>query len=178
MQTFIALFRGINVGGNNILPMKELVKILESLGCEKTRTYIQSGNAVFQSAGDRPLVGRRMSEEIGERYGFTPKVLLLTLADLKAAVAANPFPTNLGKELHFFFLESQPSAPNLARLNELKVGREAFLLHDRVFYLYAPDGVGRSKLAARVEQCLGVLVTARNWNTVQKLLALAGEENR
>ena len=92
-------------------------------------------------------------------------------------MAANPFPSELGKGLHLIFLAGRPPAPDLARLHALKAVSEAFLLRDRVFYLYAPDGIGRSQLAAKVEQCLGVVVTARNWNTVQKLLEMAGVEN-
>ena len=145
------------------------------MGCAKIRTYIQSGNAVFQNAGKREEIAGQIARAIAERHGFTPKVLLLTLSELQAAIATNPFPIDEGKGLQLFFLDSAPAAPDLTRLAALQSGREAFLLKGRVFYLYAPDGVGRSKLAAKVEQCLGVPATARNWNTVQQLLAMAGE---
>ncbi|MRR52842.1 MAG: DUF1697 domain-containing protein, partial [Rhodocyclaceae bacterium] len=92
METSIALFRGINVGGNASLPMKELVGILQDLGCQNVRTYIQSGNAVFDSAaGDPAALVSRIAAAIQQRRGFAPHVLLLRLAQLEQAMAQNPF---------------------------------------------------------------------------------------
>ena len=173
MNTYIALFRGINVGGKNILSMKDLIEILESVGCKNVKTYIQSGNVVFQlEKGNRNKIDEKISRKILESYGFEPKVLLLELADLDDAVKNNPFETKTGKSLHFFFLESQPKAPDLEGLTTVKSNSEEFKLNKKIFYLYAPHGIGRSKLAAKVEQSLGVPVTARNWNTVSKLMAM------
>jgi uncharacterized protein (DUF1697 family) len=173
MRTFIALFRGINVGGKNILPMKDLVGILESLGYEKIKTYIQSGNVVFHLKGNKT---KKIAEEIGSRilesHGFKPKVHLLTIEELKEAVENNPFKTMEGKSLHFFFLASTPAKPDLDALAKLKSSSEEFKLGKNVFYLHAPDGIGRSKLAAKVEKALGVPATARNWNTVSKLMVM------
>lgn len=117
MKTYIALFRGINVGGRNILPMKDLVKILEDLGCSKVRTYIQSGNVVFNTEEDkRDKLAVNISEAIADRYKFKPKVLLLEAAELETAIKNNPFDTDAGKALHFFFLESLPKSPDLEGL--------------------------------------------------------------
>jgi len=177
VTTYIALFRGINVGGKNNLPMEELVGILEGLGCEKVKTYIQSGNAVFQNQKNHT---RKIAEEISSRVlesrGFKPKVLILDSSELKQAVENNPFKTEDGKALHFFFLESAPVEPNLDGLASVKSNSEAFSLNRNVFYLYAPDGIGRSKLAAKVEPSLGIPVTARNWNTVSKLVSIVNKE--
>jgi len=129
MTAYVALFRGINVGGKHILPMQDLRDILGALGCENVRTYIQSGNAVFESSSEP-----------------TPKFL------------------------HVWFLADDPVDPDLGMLTELRTGNEEFTLGDGAFYLHAPDGIGRSKLAAKVDKCLGVQTTARNWNTVSKLL--------
>ncbi len=176
METHIALFRGINVGGKNILPMKNLVKILEEAGCRHVQTYIQSGNVVFRSGKhDRKTFARQISQSILMTHGFTPEVLLLTVRDLLEAVANNPFPTEVGKALHFFFLEAPSPAPDLERLAGLKARSEAFKLHQGIFYLFAPEGISRSRLAAKIEPCLAVRVTARNWNTVSKLLEMAVE---
>lgn len=174
MNTYIALFRGINVGGKNILPMKDLVEILEGMGCEQVKTYIQSGNVVFQrkKTPSNKLAGE-ISSNILEHHGFEPKVLLLEIAELQAAIENNPFKTEDGKALHFFFLDALPEHPDLERLMAVKSKSEEFKLDKNIFYLYAPDGVGRSKLAAKVEQSLGVPVTARNWNTVSKLISIA-----
>ena len=170
MSTYVALFRGINVGGNNLLPMKALVSILEDVGCEEVRTYIQSGNAVFRTKGKST---KHLAEQIGaavrKGHGFTPQVLLLSASELAAAIEGNPYPTEDGKALHFFFLQSTPANPDTASLDALRAGSEAFTLAGRVLYLFTPDGLGRSKLAAKVEGVLGVPATARNWNTVNKL---------
>jgi len=170
MNTYIALFRGINVGGRNVLPMKDLVKILENLGCSKVKTYIQSGNVVFKTEeNNRNTLGEKISRGIAESFQFKSKVLLLKSAELEAAINNNPFPIENGKVLHFSFLESIPESPDFEALMALKTESEEFKLHNSIFYLYASDGIGRSILAAKVEKCLGVELTARNWNTVNKL---------
>lgn len=173
MKTYIALFRGINVGGKHILPMNDLAEILHQLGCDNIQTYIQSGNVVFQGGRDSPdRLAKLISSEVSKLRGFAPKVLLLEAPELENAVSNNPFPTDNGKALHFFFMETSPAKPDVDHLNEFKKPNEDFRLHQNVFYLYAPDGIGRSKLAEKVERSLGVPVTARNWNTVSKLLAM------
>ncbi|QTR44808.1 DUF1697 domain-containing protein [Thiothrix litoralis] len=172
MNTYIALFRGINVGGNNILPMKELTNLLQQSACKNVQTYIQSGNVVLQAEQSRDELAEAISAKIAEARGFNPKVLLLEVMELEAAAANNPFPTEDGKALHLFFMETIPPSPDLEKLTALKSTSEDFRLYQNVFYLYAPDGIGRSKLAAKVESILGVPTTARNWNTVSKLLAM------
>ena len=173
MITYIALFRGINVGGKNILPMKDLARIFEDMGCENVKTYIQSGNVVFQRKKTKV---NKMAKEIGSKIfksrGFEPKVILLETSELQNAVQNNPFNTKDGKALHFFFLDSYPQNPDLEKLMTVRSKSEKFKLHEKVFYLYAPDGVGHSKLAAKVEQCMGIPATARNWNTVNKLISM------
>ena len=173
MNTYIALFRGINVGGKNILPMKGLVETLEDMGCEDIKTYIQSGNVVFRIKQGKPnKIADEISLKILNNYSFKPKVLLLESDDLHAAIDNNPFETRDGKALHFFFLASHPESPDLEQLVAIKSDSEEFKLVRNIFYLYAPDGIGRSKLAAKVEQRLGVPVTARNWNTISKLISM------
>ncbi len=174
MNTYIALLRGINVGGRNKLPMTDLVSILEHLGYNDVRTYIQSGNVVFRSTKKiGESVGSEISREILGTKGFAPKVLLLSIEQLQNAIRNNPFPTDDGKALHFFFLESHPQEPDLEQLNSRKVTSEEFQLIGKVCYLYAPNGIGRSKLAAAVEESIGVPVTARNWHTVSNIVAMA-----
>jgi len=176
VATYVALFRGINVGGNNILPMKELVALLEGMDYERVQTYIQSGNVVFRAENEP---GPEDLAELGRRVldsrGFQPKIMLLSGTELLSAVAKNPFDSSDGKALHFFFLDSAATEPDIDRLESLRAHSEAFALRDRVFYLHAPDGVGRSKLAPGVEKALGVSVTARNWNTVSKLVSMADQ---
>ena len=99
-------------------------------------------------------------------------MLVLDLSELRDAVGSNPFKTTVGNVLHFFFLETKPPKPDLLGLKAVKTKTEQFKLVDKVFYLYAPEGIGPSRLAAKVEQCLGVPATARNWNTVSKLMTM------
>jgi len=176
MDTMIALFRGINVGGKSKLPMADLREILEGLGATDVNTYIQSGNAVFRYAGSETEgLADQIGLEVQIRYGFTPKVLLLSLTALKKAMEENPFreaetdPVGL----HLGFLAEQPAKADLAKLESLRSGREQFRLTPSVFYLYAPDGVGRSKLAAGAEKALGVEMTDRNWRTVCTIAGMA-----
>ena len=176
MKTYIALFRGINVGGKNKLQMKDLVAALEDLGCQDVSTYIQSGNVVFRSEErDASSLSDGIMATIGERHGFEPRVLVLSSEELEKAVRSNPFreAESEPKTLHLYFLAAPLERPDLDALEEMKGDRESFVLGDDVFYLHAPDGVGRSKLAANVDKLLGVPTTARNWRTVRKVMEMA-----
>ncbi len=176
MSTWILLLRGINVGGKNILPMSELVRDLKALNLENIQTYIQSGNVVFRSSRKvSPTLGTRIATQIERCHGFRPHVLLLSEDQLEAAIESNPFEEAEAdsKTLHLFFLASAPTAPDIESLTRVKSPSERFHLTDHTFYLHAPDGIGRSRLAARAEKLLGVAATARNWRTVLKLRALA-----
>jgi uncharacterized protein (DUF1697 family) len=178
MRTVIALFRAVNVGPN-ALPMKELVAILEGLGARNVKTYIQSGNVVFESPEkDASRLSSRIGQEIKKRRGFEPHVLLLETEDIERAIRKNPFPEAASdpRALHAGFLASKPQKPDLKALERLKSGSEQFRLIDRVFYLHAPDGIGRSKLAARAEKLLGVPMTDRNWRTVCTIRDMARSE--
>jgi uncharacterized protein (DUF1697 family) len=173
MMTYIALFRGINVGGKNRLPIKDLVAALEDLGCQDVVTYIRSGNAVFQNEEqDAALLSETIEAAIKERHSFEPRVLLLASEEMERS---NPFPEaeSEPKALHLYFLAAPPERPDLDTLEGIKGDRERFVLGDGVLYLHAPDGIGRSKLAANIEKLLGVPVTARNWRTVRKVMEMA-----
>ena len=176
MNTFVALFRGINVGGHNKLPMRELKDVLAGLGLQNVATYIQSGNVVFSSEGiDKTALAASIREAVNQSRGFAPQVILLTMDEFAQAATANPYPeaVNDPKTLHLYFLEAVSSEPDMEKLEALKGDTESFRLIDKVFYLHAPDGIGRSRLAAGVEKALGVPVTARNWRSVSKILEMA-----
>ena len=178
MNTYIALFRGINVGGKSSLPMKELVVILENMGVQRIKTYIQSGNAIFQSDEKSfSQLSKQLAAEIKKRHGFEPHVLILVPDAIEKAMADNPFPEAEAdpSSLHLGFLASVPKSPDLQKLDSLRKESERFYLGERVFYLHAPEGVGRSKLAASAEKLLGVPMTDRNWRTVCKIKEMAGE---
>ena len=176
MKTHIALLRGINVGGKNNLPMKELVAILEDLGSRNVQTYIQSGNAVFENKENDPTrLSTKIRSQIKQRRGFEPYVLVLEREDIERAIRQNPFSEaeTDPQTLHVGFLASAPEKANLKALESLKRDRERFHLIGKAFYLHAPEGIGRSKLAANVEKVLGVPMTDRNWRTVCKVWEMA-----
>lgn len=177
MQIYIAFLRGINVGGSGMLRMKDLVSLLEELGFRSIKTYIQSGNAVFRydAGAQASFLSGRISAGIKDRFGFEPQVLVMTLEELRQAAESNPFPgvQREPKTLHVGFLETAPTDPDLEAMAHLKTTGERFVLLERTFYLHAPGGVGKSKLAAKAERLLGVPMTLRNWRTLSKVIELA-----
>ncbi|NBC28801.1 MAG: DUF1697 domain-containing protein [Spirochaetes bacterium] len=176
MERYIALIRGINVGGKTLLSMKELAAVLTELGLEQVRTYLQSGNVVFDAERSNPGA---LSEAIGaalkERAGVAPSVLVLTQSELAQAVEMCPFPEadDNPRSVHVFFLDREPPDPDLGAIEALAADGERYRLADRFFYFSAPAGFGRSKLAAKAEKLLGVPATARNWRSVRAILDLA-----
>jgi len=176
LKTWIALLRGINVVGRRKLLMKDLAAIFARGGFSSVRTYIQSGNVVFESAGGSAgTLAGKIGELVLKKSGFRPYVIVLSVAGLARAVRGNPFPQADAdhKSLHLFFLSKQPPRPDLGSLERLKAGREAFELKGAVFYLYTPDGFPKCALHDKVERFLGVEATARNWRTARQLLTMA-----
>ncbi|WP_445945373.1 DUF1697 domain-containing protein [Shewanella sp.] len=176
MQTYIILLRGINVGGNNLLPMKALTQVLTDAGFSQIKTYIQTGNILLQSphsshGSDGAQLERDIAKLIDTHFGFTPNIMQLSLSEFSSAAANNPYKDKPGNTVHCYFCKQLPS-PDEARLKELTTSTEEYHIQGRVLYLHAPDGIGRSKLAANIEKCLKVSATARNLNTVNKLLGM------
>jgi uncharacterized protein (DUF1697 family) len=171
MPTWVALFRGINVGGHNVVPMQELARLLTALGLRDVSTYIQSGNVVFAAAGSAALLSRRISAAVARECGFEPQLLLLPARELARAIERNPFPEAQASPqfLHLWFLASRPAKAADRALAPLLTAGERFVLDGRVLYLHAPAGIGGSKFAARAERALAVAGTARNWRTVTAL---------
>ena len=172
MHTSVLLLRGINVGGKNKLPMKELAEQLKLLKLENIQTYIQSGNVVFQTRR-KPAskLNSRIAQAIEQSHGFLPSALVFSRAQLKAAMDCNPWPqaTSEPKTLHLFFLTSPAGDADVKAIKACQTSSEKIEITDDVVYLHAPDGFGRSKLAANLEKHLRVSTTARNWRTVEKL---------
>ncbi|MEV5126849.1 DUF1697 domain-containing protein [Streptomyces decoyicus] len=178
MTRQIALLRGINVGGHNSFPKAKQRELAESLGFEDVSVLLQTGNIVFADPGTPPReTARVLHERIAADLGLTVPVVVRTRDELAAVVAANPFPQAAAepKSLHVTFLSAVPA--DTSRLDALDLDAFApdrYRLAGREIYLWCPDGIGRSKLAAAVSRApLGVTATARNWNTVTKLLELA-----
>ncbi len=168
MPTYIALFRAINVGGKNSLPMKELAALLEKNGYQNIKTYIQSGNVVFNS---KKKPDADIGSLIEQQFGFKPEVIILSDTEFHSVAGANPYKNSEGKTVHTYFCKNKPNL-NQKRLGELKAESEQVTIKDKVLYLHAPDGIGKSKLVANISSCLGVPATGRNLNTVNKLLSM------
>ena len=171
---WIALFRGINVGGKHIVPMKELRELAVKIGFEEPKTYIQSGNMVFGSA-EKSVAKLEdiLADAVEKRFGFRPFILMRRAADIKHALDHNPFAKKVteGKQCHIYFLEGEGKYDEAA-LKELATDTEEFALEGDLLYLYAPDGVGSSKLAEKLPKYLPKRYTARNLNSVQAVLDL------
>jgi len=176
MATWIALLRGINVGGRNSLPMADLKRLFASAGCRQVTTYIQSGNVVFDA--DLEAVGSlatTLSDAVDDEFGFRPAIRLVASSELGQAIGANPYPdaANDPRSLHLSFLDAEPRAEDVERARQLLVESESCEVRGQHLYLHAPNGIGRSKFAGRAEKELGVTMTGRNWRTILKLQELA-----
>lgn len=175
MTKWVALFRGINVGGNNKLPMAELRVLATQLGFDDPKTYVQSGNLIFGSDKRAMEVQQMLIEAVEKRFGFQLHIIVRNADALAAALNANPFQHRVteGKQLHLFFLDEPAEKYDEAKLRELAVESEDFALIGSVFYLFAPDGIGRSKLAEKMGPYFPQRMTARNLNSVRAILELA-----
>ncbi|AVH55894.1 MULTISPECIES: DUF1697 domain-containing protein [Streptomyces] len=178
--TYAALLRGINVGGSKKVPMAELRTLMEGLGYGGVQTYLQSGNAVFGSDhGDEETLAAELAQALDKCFGFTVGVLVRDHAYLKAVREACPFPAAEleARQLHVTYFSGPVDAERFASVDQVAFLPEEFRLGDRALYLYAPDGLGRSKLADTLSKprlLKGILATTRNWNTVVKLEELTG----
>lgn len=176
MTKWIALFRGINVGGNNKLPMKELRDLVSELGFDDPKTYIQSGNLVFGSTEkDVAKLEKQIADAVEKRFGFRAFILIRKVVDIKHALDHNPFAKKVteGKQCHIYFLEGDDGKYDEAALKQLATETEEFALKGDLLYLFAPEGVGNSKLAEKLPKYLPKRYTARNLNSVQAVLDLA-----
>ena len=176
---WIALFRGVNVGGNHKLPMAQLRSMAADLGFTQARTYIQSGNLLFHSPLDAQVIEPMLADVVEQQCGFRPPILLRSLDALTAALAANPFAARVtdGKQLHIFFCDGPITWADEAALRALVVEGEDFSVVQQaagsLCYLFARDGVGRSKLAEKLPRQLPARHTARNLNSIEAMIALA-----
>ena len=177
-STYVALLRGINVGGNNMLPMKDLAAMFAKAGCSEVQTYIQSGNVVFRA---EPEVAARVPDAIAKAIAARAKikipVVVRTAGELRRVADKNPFlrrSVDVDK-LHVVFLAAKPSSAALAALDPKRSPPDEFIAEGPEIYLHCPNGYGRSKLSnAYFDSKLATTSTVRNWRTVLKLLELSG----
>jgi uncharacterized protein (DUF1697 family) len=180
MSNYIALLRGINVGGHNAVAMAKLRQLAVDLGFSNPATLLQSGNLVFK-AGRRTgtALERLLEQETAKRLSVSVDYLVRTAAEWEAVVAGNPFPqqaTDDPGHLVVMFLKTAPPSKSVDALQAAIAGPEIVRGRGKELYIYYPDGIGHSKFTgASIEKKLGSRGTARNWNTVLKLLALSSD---
>jgi uncharacterized protein (DUF1697 family) len=171
---FVALYRGINVGGNNLVKMQALRALHVALGHEDVKTYVQSGNVVFRASGTAKSLENAIAAAFEKEFGFPAKVMVRGAGDWKKIVADNPYAKEAAdpKKVHVAICAGAPDRKRVQALLEKTGGPEAFAIVGQTLYMHAPEGVGRSKFAAGLERACGVPATGRNWNTVEAVRGL------
>jgi uncharacterized protein (DUF1697 family) len=182
MTVYVSMLRAVNVGGHGRLTMDALKEAYVDVGLGQVRTLLQSGNVLFTSRlKDRDALAKRISQELERRFGLEIEVIVRTLAEVRTIVERGPVSARADPaKLHVMFLSRVPSAKGAAALVKEHKGPEMIEIRGPEIYLYYPNGMGRSKLSTAVlERRLETSGTARNWNTLKKLLEVGAElENR
>jgi len=177
-QIYIALLRGINVGGHNILKMEVLRKVLQENGFESVKTYIQSGNIIFKTEKSKPIqLIEKISEIIEKEFDFKVPVIVLTIEQLKSIILDNPYLKESSKSepfMHVTFLSDTPNSKTIADIVANNKDDDELRLGKKVLYLYCPNSYSKSKLVNTfLEKKLKLHTTTRNWKTTLKLLEIA-----
>jgi len=178
MITYISILRGINVSGQKIIRMDILRELYDGLNFLNIKSYIQSGNVIFQfRKSENTELENMISSQIQKKFGFVVPVIVLTLEEMKNIIERNPYKADKTKDstfLHVTILTSKPENINLETINEVKLPREEFELIERAVYLYCPYGYGKTRLSNTFfEKRLKVGATTRNWRTTLELLNIA-----
>jgi uncharacterized protein (DUF1697 family) len=178
MSTYISMLRGINVGGQKKIPMTELSKLYVSLGFTHVKTYIQSGNVIFDSSdADIQKLSAEIQQTIKNFSGFDVPVFIRTIAEFATLIKNNPFTDKDLAKLHITFLSGSPTGQFIHEINTVKDDLEEFMVCGKEIYLFCPNGYGRTKLTNNFfEKKLNQLATTRNWHTVNTLLSMARQE--
>jgi uncharacterized protein (DUF1697 family) len=177
MTLYIALLRGINVGGHNMIKMVELKRVFEEMGLHKVKTYIQSGNVLFESEREAETLSRQMEEEIKREFGLTVPVVLRTAEELEKVIKDNPFSIDSlleGESVQVAFLTDTPTQEGIHQLSTVNIGMDEYQIIDKDVYLFFRQSIRNSKLATQLPK-LGVPATVRNWKTVLKLASMVKE---
>ncbi len=175
MTAYAALLRGINVGGKNKVPMADLRALFETLGHADVVTYIQSGNIVFTSATKPAKIAADITDAIAGELGLTVPVIVRSRTELRRVLTSNPY-LDAGvapAKLHVTFLADRPSKAAIAELDPDRSPPDEFAVVGREIFMLLANGMGRTKLTIDwFERCFGTRATARNWNTLNKLVDL------
>lgn len=181
MPVFVGLLRAVNVGGRT-LQMQLLRDLCCSLGLQDVTTYLQSGNVIFRTKERNPRVAaKKIETALESKFGYRAEVIVRTSEDLREVIAKSPFAKRRDiapNKFHVVFLPEEFSAETKNAIAALQPDQEELRFGGRELYIYFPDGMGQSRFMPRVMRLLKNSGTARNWNTVTKLLGIAeGMEN-
>jgi uncharacterized protein (DUF1697 family) len=178
VDVFIALYRGINVGGKNLVKMESLRAMHERLGHQGLKSYIQSGNVIFSAEGLIEAIAEETAAEFVKEFGFPARVLLVDIKRWGKIVKGNPYSKFAAENpttVHAGICDGTPSLKGLKALLAKTGGTESFAIRNGTLYLHSPDGVGTSKFAGGMEKACGVPMTMRNWRTVETLWTMAND---
>ncbi len=175
MTTYLALFRGINVGGKNLIPMKSLVEIFTSSGCENVRTFIQSGNVYFEA--DKKLVTalpELIASQTTKKFKYSIPIIVRSTIQLEKVVAGNPFAEATDADnLHVMFLADKPQSAAVKSLDPNRSPGDRYLVKNQEIYACYGNGMANTRLtSAYFDSKLKTICTGRNWRTTTKLLEL------
>ncbi len=178
MARYVSMLRGINVGGQRTVKMEDLKELYASLGFEHPRTYLQSGNVVFDGPdGDAAALERNISANIGKTLGLDATVIVRTADELRAVIDSMPFSGRNTEKLHVTFLSEKPAEFPLVKVERAKDSSEECVVCGREIYLFCPNGYGRTRLSnGFFERALKVSATTRNWRTVNSLASMASQQ--
>ena len=178
MTTYISMLRGVNVSGYNVIKMNEFYKLYSDLGYSNIKTYIQSGNIIFQTVNTLPTyLEKIISEKIKEMFGLNINVFVFETDEYKRIIDNNPFISEQTKDIacqYISFLSSEPLVENLEKIRQKLSTNEELIIHGKTLYLYYPNGYSNSKINNNIiETKLNVISSTRNWRTCIKLLEIA-----
>jgi uncharacterized protein (DUF1697 family) len=182
MSVVIAMLRAINLGAHHRVRMDDLRAMCEALKLRDVQTYLQSGNVVFRADSDPGPLSKRLEKDIERKFGFHSDVISRTVSEMRDVVARNPFAQRGDIEpnkLLVTFLAADPGDARREQVRQIKTDPEELQIVGRELYVYYPNGIGRSKLpSSGIDKALNTPGTARNWNTVTKLLEIAERLDR
>jgi uncharacterized protein (DUF1697 family) len=180
MATFLSILRGINVSGQKKINMADLKSLYENLGFKNIKTYIQSGNVIFENNTGKDL-SKKIEKQIEEKYGFQVPILIRTVNEMEEAVNKNPFLEEKNIEpdkLHVTYLSDIPSNENLEKMKTVDYRPDRFYVSGKEIYLYCPGGYGNTKLTNTFfEKKLKQTATTRNWKTTNALLKMMNPDS-
>lgn len=176
METFISMLRGINVSGQKKIQMSDLKSLYEDLAFREVSTYIQSGNVIFKTSRRIPeqALATKIQAAIRQKYRFDVPVIIRSLEEMSSILAGNPFTDIETNRLYITLLNEAPAAERIKSIPVPENATCRFEVRGREIYLYEPDGYGNTRYSNNFfERALSVTATTRNWNTLNKLAALA-----